>query len=243
MLPVQFNCSLDTVVLNKDIPKTVVPHQKTLSLFTLSPPPPPKTDTSAVPTKCTLSRLNLHHPVLKLLGCVDLSDSLVYCSYLVQFSSSINLFTLYTGLLQVRSSSDQFCHLSKHQRVGKVHCRRKNNNPKIKEKKDDNHCSIHPSIQHQSVSPLFVLLPCLPPVEVTAVPLQAPVDTRIWSGCSSSVSGSSSWICRRRAMARSIVAVLTRLKSCMLTRCRRKLRQRLRRIMWAPRFSAKSMMA
>lgn len=40
MLPVQFNCSLDTVVLNKDIPKTVVPHQKTLSLFTLSPPPP-----------------------------------------------------------------------------------------------------------------------------------------------------------------------------------------------------------
>lgn len=99
-----------------------------------------------------------------------------------------------------------------------------------------------PSVLHQSVSVLFVLLPCLLPLEL---PLQA-ADTRVWS-CSSSSSSSaplrSSWICCKRAMARSMVDVLTRLKSCILTKCKRKFRHRLRRMMWAPRFSVNSMMA
>lgn len=97
-----------------------------------------------------------------------------------------------------------------------------------------------PSVLHQSVSVLFVLLPCLLPLEL---PLQA-VDTRVWS-CSSSSSAPlrSSWICCKRAMARSMVDVLTRLKSCILTKCKRKFRHRLRRMMWAPRFSVNSMMA
>lgn len=104
------------------------------------------------------------------------------------------------------------------------------NKTKTKQNEHDNHCSLHPAL-HQSVSALFVLLPCFPPLEVTALPLQAAADTRVWSCWSSSMSGSSSWICRSRAIARSMVAVLTRLKSCMLTRCKRKLRQRLRRMM------------
>lgn len=98
-----------------------------------------------------------------------------------------------------------------------------------------------PSVLHQSVSVLFVLLPCLLPLEL---PLQAPADTRVWSPPSSSSAPlRSSWICCKRAMARSMVDVLTRLKSCILTKCRRKFRHRLRRMMWAPQFSVNSMMA
>lgn len=99
------------------------------------------------------------------------------------------------------------------------------------EKKTNKKQIMVPSILCQSVNALFVLLPCLPPLEVTTLPLQAPAAARIGSCCSSSVSCSSSCICLSWAMARSMVAVLTRLKSCMLTRCRRKLRQRLRRTM------------
>lgn len=48
----------------------------------------PKTDTSVAPTKCILSRFNLHHPVLKFLVCVDVGDSL----YIVHiwFSSQVS---------------------------------------------------------------------------------------------------------------------------------------------------------
>lgn len=80
-----FNCSLRTVVYNKDIPKTVVPHQKTLGLFTLTP----KHRYFSGTHKCIPQRrFNLHHFVLQFLVCVDVGNSFQYCSYLVQFSSS-----------------------------------------------------------------------------------------------------------------------------------------------------------
>lgn len=73
------------------------------------------------PTKCILSRFNLHHSVHKFLVCVEVGNSLLYCSYLVQFKFRKLVYLVYWSV-----SSQFICCsvlLPKHQNVGKVHLR------------------------------------------------------------------------------------------------------------------------